>query len=245
MSSRRCLRAASAIREVVSMAILREIKDPRVRNVTVTGVGVTPDLREAKVFVSVLGDETKAGLSIKGLQSAAGFLQAKIAERIETRYTPRLTFEVDQGAVNAGVVNRVLNELEIHRKGSESDEDEDGQEMRPAVEGAASFDPVTEFTDRGKRPGRALSRQSWSESLLTPAKSSEAPDPAGAAPPAPPVEQPPMESEKSASRSDLPWGASGHTSAKQDQENPAQAPLETPPGAEVPPAQIIAQAKTG
>ena len=90
MSSRRLEKAAEAIRGVVSMAILAELKDPRVRDVTVTYVEVSPDLRHAKVHVSVMGDETQQQLSLRGLQNAAGFLQAKIAERIEIRYTPAI-----------------------------------------------------------------------------------------------------------------------------------------------------------
>jgi ribosome-binding factor A len=79
MSSRRLLKAAEAIREVVSMAILAELRDPRVRDVTVLGVEVSPDMRHAKVHVSIMGDETKQNLALRGLQSAAGFLQSKIA----------------------------------------------------------------------------------------------------------------------------------------------------------------------
>ena len=72
MSSRRAQKAAEAIREVVSMAILTELSDPRVRDVTVTYVEVSPDLRHAKVHVSVMGDETQQKLSLRGLQNAAG-----------------------------------------------------------------------------------------------------------------------------------------------------------------------------
>lgn len=111
MSSRRLLKAAEAIRHVVSMAILAEIKDPRVSDVTVTHVEVLPDMREAKVSVSVMGNETKQRLVLRGLQSAAGFLQAKIAERIETRYTPRLRFVLDQGVKRSIQVAGILHEV--------------------------------------------------------------------------------------------------------------------------------------
>ena len=111
MASRRTLKVAQAIRQVVSMAILTEIKDPRVRDVTVTAVEVTPDLRQARVFVSVLGDEAKANLSLHGLRSAAGFLQSKIAERVDTRYTPRLSFVIDQGVKRSIEVQKMLREV--------------------------------------------------------------------------------------------------------------------------------------
>ena len=97
MSTRRTLKVASAIREVVSMAILTDIKDPRVQDVTVTFVEVAPDLRQAKVHVSIMGDETKQNLSLRGLRAAAGYLQAKINNRIELRYTPKLEFKLDKG----------------------------------------------------------------------------------------------------------------------------------------------------
>jgi ribosome-binding factor A len=111
MSSRRVLKVAEAIREVVSMAILTELRDPRVRDVTVTYVEVSGDLRQAKVHVSVMGGEAKQKLTLRGLQNAAGFLQQKVAHRIETRYTPRLTFFLDQGVKHSIEVSRLLSEL--------------------------------------------------------------------------------------------------------------------------------------
>ncbi len=116
MASRRMLKAAEAIREVVSMAILTEIRDPRVQNVTVTGVEITPDMRSAKVLVSVMGDEGKQQLCIRGLTNSAGFLQAKIAKRIETRYTPRLSFEIDLGVKKSLEVGQILADLARERE---------------------------------------------------------------------------------------------------------------------------------
>ena len=111
MPSRRAQRTAEAIREVVSMAILTELRDPRVRDVTVTYVEVSGDLRHAKVHVSVMGDQKHQELSLRGLQSAAGFLQAKIAERVELRYTPRLAFILDQGVKRSIEISRILDEV--------------------------------------------------------------------------------------------------------------------------------------
>jgi len=110
-SSRRVQKAAAAIRQVVSMAILTELKDPRVKNVTVTLVEVMPDMRQAKVRVSVMGDEKKQELALHGLRSAAGFLQSKIAERIDTRYTPRLEFVLDQGVKHSIAVAEILQRV--------------------------------------------------------------------------------------------------------------------------------------
>jgi ribosome-binding factor A len=111
LSARRLLKAAEAIREVVSMAILRDLKDPRVKNVTVTHVEVSPDMRQAKVHVSVMGEETQQKLTLNGLRSAAGFLQAKLKDGIDTRYTPRLTFFLDQGVKKSIEIARTLREV--------------------------------------------------------------------------------------------------------------------------------------
>jgi ribosome-binding factor A len=111
MSSRRVLKAAEAIREVVGMAILADLKDPRIENVTVTKVQVTPDMRQAKVYVSVMGSEAAQDLCLHGLQSAAGYLQSKIAKRIDTRYTPRITFELDMGVKKSIAIARLLEDV--------------------------------------------------------------------------------------------------------------------------------------
>lgn len=111
MSSRRLLKAAQAIREVVSMAILTELRDPRIQDVTVTNVEVLPDMRSAKVQVSIMGTEAKQQLCLRGLQNAAGFLQQCVSDRIDTRYTPRLQFSLDQGVKKSIEVSRMLREL--------------------------------------------------------------------------------------------------------------------------------------
>lgn len=111
MASRRTLKAAEAIREVVSMAILAELRDPRVQDVTVTYVEVSPDMRQAKVHVSVMGDEAKQNLSLHGLRSSAGYLQSKISDRIDTRYTPRLVFELDQGVKKSIAIAKLLEDV--------------------------------------------------------------------------------------------------------------------------------------
>jgi len=111
MSSRRILKAAEAIREVVGMAILTDLRDPRIRDVTVTFVELSADMRHAKVHVSVMGDEGQQQLSVRGLQNAAGFLQWKVNQRIDTRYTPKIQFVLDRGVKNAMEVSRILKEV--------------------------------------------------------------------------------------------------------------------------------------
>jgi len=111
MSSRRVLKAAEAVREVVGMAILADLKDPRIAGVTVTRVEVSPDMRNAKVYVSVMGDDKAQQLCLHGLQSAAGYLQQKVAKRIDTRYTPRIAFELDMGVKKSIAIARLLENV--------------------------------------------------------------------------------------------------------------------------------------
>lgn len=137
MPSRRAQKVAEAVREVVSMAILRELKDPRVQDVTVTYVEVSGDLRQAKVHVSVMGSETKQQLSLRGLQSAAGFLQSKVRDRVDTRYTPRLDFLLDQGVKKSIAIAQILGRVLPH-EGPRGDapEAEDADEPEDADGGA-------------------------------------------------------------------------------------------------------------
>jgi ribosome-binding factor A len=120
MTTRRLLKAAEAVRQAVAMAILTEMRDPRVRDVTITRVVVTPDMREAKIYVSVMGDTPQQNLCLHGLQSARGFLQSKLAERIETRYTPRLQFILDMGVKKSLEIARILNEVLPPKQPAES-----------------------------------------------------------------------------------------------------------------------------
>lgn len=120
MPSRRVQKAAEAIREVVGMAILADLNDPRVKDVTVTYVEVSGDMRLAKVHVSVMGDETQQELSVKGLQSAAGYLQSKIAQRVDLRYTPRLTFVLDQGVKHSIEISKILKQILPEEKSADS-----------------------------------------------------------------------------------------------------------------------------
>ena len=93
------------------MAILADLKDPRVQDVTVTYVEVSGDMRQAKVHVSVMGDETKQNLCLRGLQSSAGYLQTKLGKRVDSRYTPRLEFILDQGIKKSIEISKILDQI--------------------------------------------------------------------------------------------------------------------------------------
>jgi ribosome-binding factor A len=95
MSASRMRRVDEAVRAVLSDVITQELKDPRVGFVTVTAVKTSPDLRHARVYVSVLGDEEARAASLAGLSSAHGFLQRRVASELRLKHTPMLEFEYD------------------------------------------------------------------------------------------------------------------------------------------------------
>ena len=110
MPSHRSLRVGEAIREVVATTILHEVADPRVRSVTVLRVEVTGDLRFATVFVSIMGSESERKRSLQGLVHAAGFLQARVAARLQTRFTPVLSFKYDDSVRKSAELSRLIDE---------------------------------------------------------------------------------------------------------------------------------------
>lgn len=135
------------------MAILTELRDPRVQNVTVVGVEVTPDMREAKVLVSVMGNEAQQRTVLKGLQNSVGFLQSKIADRIETRYIPRLTFVMDEGVKKSVAVQQILEQISKERESNPT-----SLQIDPPVESSDGFDEQVESetsNDSGGNPQRA------------------------------------------------------------------------------------------
>lgn len=142
MTSRRTARVSSVIREVVSTSILQELRDPRIQNVTVLGADVSPDLRYAKIRISIMGDEKEESLTMHGLNSARGYLQSKVAERVKTRYTPELTFEVDHGIAMSFETSRILSEVlpkeDESAPGDEHSETEVPTNSEPSDDGQAS-----------------------------------------------------------------------------------------------------------
>ena len=108
--SERMRRVNAAVREVLSEAV-GELKDPRIGFVTVTGVETSTDLRQAVVYVSVLGSERKREQSIDGLQAAHGILQGRIARELRLKRTPQLTFEYDPTVERGVRMTQLIDEL--------------------------------------------------------------------------------------------------------------------------------------
>jgi len=103
-------RVNEAVREVVSEAV-GELKDPRIGFVTVTGVETSPDLRHARVFVSVLGSEAKRAKTLDGLAAAHGVLQARVARELRMKRTPQLAFEYDPTVERGVRMTQLIDEL--------------------------------------------------------------------------------------------------------------------------------------
>jgi ribosome-binding factor A len=110
MKAHRLARVAEVVREVAAETILLELRDPRVKQVTVTRTEVSGDLQHAKVYVSVMGTPSEQQLTLRGLQHAAGFIQSKLAKRLQTRFTPVLTFVLDQGVKQSIEISRLIKE---------------------------------------------------------------------------------------------------------------------------------------
>jgi ribosome-binding factor A len=110
MTSGRMRRVDEAVREVLGDAIAKDIKDPRVGFVTVTDVKTSPDLRHARVYVSVLGEPTRRQATLDGLASAHGFLQRRVAAELHLKHTPELTFLYDDTAERGMRVSQLIAE---------------------------------------------------------------------------------------------------------------------------------------
>jgi ribosome-binding factor A len=110
MISARMRRVNEAVRQVLSEAV-GELKDPRIGFVTVTGVETSTDLREARVFVSVLGSEQKRNRTLEGLAAAHGVLQARLGRELRMKRTPQLAFEYDPSVERGVRMSQLIDEL--------------------------------------------------------------------------------------------------------------------------------------
>jgi len=117
--SARTHRVGELIREELSEIIQRELKDPRIGFVTITGVDVSPDLRHADVYISVLGSEKQKKESLKGLQSSSGFLRKELSKRVRMKYFPELKFQFDPSIERGMRIERIIRKL---HKEEEKDE---------------------------------------------------------------------------------------------------------------------------
>lgn len=118
----RSQRVAEAMKTELAQLIRDEVKDPRIGFVSIVKVEVTGDLRQAKVYVSVLGDDAAKKNTLKGLQSAAGMLRREVAQRLQIRYTPELVFSLDESIAHGARIAALLNEVKRQEGGNPSGE---------------------------------------------------------------------------------------------------------------------------
>ncbi len=121
-------RVNESVRQILSEAV-PELKDPRIGFVTVTGVVTSPDLRHARVFVSVLGNPQKQQRSLAGLEAAHGVLQARISRELRLKRTPQLAFEYDRSVEEGVRMSALIDELAPAASrvaGSDGSDDDDG-----------------------------------------------------------------------------------------------------------------------
>lgn len=126
MKAHRLERVAEVIRETASETILFEIRDPRVKGVTVIRAEVSGDLQHAKVYVSIMGEPKEQQLCMHGLRNSTGFIQSKLARRLQTRFTPVITFVVDEGIKKSIEVSRLINEALAESTAKASSQSADG-----------------------------------------------------------------------------------------------------------------------
>jgi ribosome-binding factor A len=135
MKSHRLARVAEVVREVAAETILFELQDPRIKGVTVTRAEVSPDLQHAKVHVSLMGTKKEQDLCMHGLAHSAGYVQAKLASRLKTRYTPVVRFVVDEGVKKSIEVTRLINEALAQSRPVTEGESAEGMAEEDAEEG--------------------------------------------------------------------------------------------------------------
>ncbi|SDB90309.1 30S ribosome-binding factor RbfA [Shouchella lonarensis] len=111
MASNRAMRVGEQVKKELCDLLLRDIKDPRVRFVTVTGVDVTGDLQQATVYITVLGEEEARTEALKGLEKASGFIRSEIGKRIRLRKTPEITFAIDESVQYGNRIESLLREV--------------------------------------------------------------------------------------------------------------------------------------
>jgi ribosome-binding factor A len=108
--TRRTDRVADALQQLIAGLLLREIKDPRIGLVTITGVKISADLRHARVYFSCLGDDARRAQSLRGLTSAAGFIRSQVARQLNLRVAPEIVFEFDPSLEQAERMSRLLKD---------------------------------------------------------------------------------------------------------------------------------------
>ncbi|MFW5873112.1 MAG: 30S ribosome-binding factor RbfA [Bacillota bacterium] len=123
MSRNRKRRLSELLKEEISDIILKEVKDPRIGFVSVNDVELSGDLRHAKIFVSVIGDQTERDDTMDGLKKATGFIRKLVGERITVYHTPELVFKYDDSIEHGIHISNLIKEVRKEEKEAKSDEE--------------------------------------------------------------------------------------------------------------------------
>lgn len=121
--SLRSNRVGEQMKKELSEIIGRKLKDPRIGFVTVTDVAVTGDLQQATVYISVLGDQKQREDTLKGLETAKGFMRSEIGQRIRLRKTPELLFEFDESIDYGNRIETLISQIHADKKPAKEDEE--------------------------------------------------------------------------------------------------------------------------
>lgn len=120
MGSVRVNRVGEQIKKELGQIIQRELKDPRIGFVTITGVEVSGDLSQAKVFITVFGNDEVKSSTLKALEKAKGFMRGEIGKRVALRHTPELIFKMDESIEYGSRIELLLSDL--HKQEGEGKE---------------------------------------------------------------------------------------------------------------------------
>ncbi|HET6279147.1 MAG TPA: 30S ribosome-binding factor RbfA [Candidatus Polarisedimenticolia bacterium] len=123
--STRTNRVADLIRDEVSRLLLRELRNPRIGFVTITGASVSPDLRNVRLYVSVLGETSARDDSLQALNNAAGFVRRTVFKNLRLRHSPTISFHLDQSLDRGARIEEVLQEIHAGDPQSPDDEEEE------------------------------------------------------------------------------------------------------------------------
>ncbi len=128
MSQLRVEKLQELMKQEISQIILRELKDPRIGFVTVTQVELTGDLRNAKIYVSIMGNEKQVKDTLKGLNSSMGFIRREVGHRIRMRVTPELTLALDKSLDYSAHIQELLLKIQKESPSAEGESASNGEE---------------------------------------------------------------------------------------------------------------------
>ena len=121
MSSQRPGRVQEALRQEISKIVQGEMKDPRVGFITVTKVDLTKDLRYARVYFSILGEDKDKKLALKGLNNAKGYIKGLVADRVKLRFMPEIAFAIDESLEHTKHIYDILDQIKRERSDAKGD----------------------------------------------------------------------------------------------------------------------------